>query len=143
MGSKRSVLGWIGLVASWAGIVLLGLITGILEDVMFVAVLVPNMPVSFDLTGDMFWLFTVPLAELMALAVTGTLALFLGLRRPPRLIAFWLCWMTSRTAFLIFAKNPAGDILIYLIWITFWCALIALSTRIVPLSSSSTQPKAQ
>ena len=129
MDSNRSVLGWIGLIASWAGIVLLGLITGILEDVMFIAVLVPNMPMSWDLTGNMFWVFTVPLAELMALAVTGTLALFLGLRRLPRLITFWLCWMAARTAFLIFAKNPAGDILVYLMWITFWCALIYLSTR--------------
>ncbi len=143
MGNKRSVLGWIGLAASWAGIVLLGLITGILEDVMFVAVLVPNMPPSIDLTGDMFWLFTVPLAELIALAVTGTLALFLGLRRAPRLIAFWICWMASRTAFLVFAKNPAGDILIYLTWITFWCALIALSTRLLPGSSPRTKPQAQ
>lgn len=140
MGSNRSMLGWIGLIASWAGIVLLGLITGILEDVMFVVVLVPNMPPSFDLTGDMFWLFTVPLAELMALAVTGTLALFLGLRRAARLAAFWLCWMASRTAFLIFAKNPAGDILIYLIWITLWCGLIALSARFLRKRSTTKTP---
>ena len=137
MGGDRSVLGWIGLVASWAGIILLGLITGILEDVMFVAVLVPHMPPSLDLTGDLFWVFTVPLAELMALAVTGTIALFLGLRRPPRLIAFWLGWMASRAAFLVFAKNPAGDILIYLAWITLWCVLIALSSRVVGARSSS------
>ncbi|MEL6663814.1 MAG: hypothetical protein AAFR33_12520 [Pseudomonadota bacterium] len=137
MDSQRSALGWIGLIASWIGIVLLGLITGILEDVMFVAVLVPNMPASLDLTGDMFWIFTVPLAELMALAVTGTIALFLGLRRLPRLITFWLCWMAARTAFLVFAKNPAGDIMVYLAWITLWCALIYLSTRILGKASSA------
>ncbi|MEL6955606.1 MAG: hypothetical protein AAFO88_03100 [Pseudomonadota bacterium] len=135
MDSQRSALGWIGLIASWVGIVLLGLITGILEDVMFVAVLVPNMPASLDLTGDMFWIFTVPLAELMALAVTGTIALFLGLRRLPRLITFWLCWMAARSAFLVLAKNPAGDIMVYLAWITLWCALIYLSTRIVGKAS--------
>ncbi|MEO0784314.1 MAG: hypothetical protein AAFY10_01350 [Pseudomonadota bacterium] len=137
MDSQRSALGWIGLIANWVGIVLLGLITGILEDVMFVAVLVPNMSASLDLTGDMFWIFTVPLAELMALAVTGTIALFLGLRRLPRLITFWLCWMAARTAFLVFAKNPAGDIMVYLAWITLWCALIYLSTRIVGKASSA------
>ena len=69
MGSNRSVVGWIGLVLGWAGIVLLGLITGILEDVMFVFVLLPQMPPSVDLTGNLFWVFTVPLAQLMALAV--------------------------------------------------------------------------
>jgi len=137
MDSQRSALGWTGLIAGWIGIVLLGLVTGILEDVMFVAVLVPNMPASLDLTGDMFWIFTVPLAELMALAVTGTIALFLGLRRLPRLITFWLCWMAARTAFLVFAKNPAGDIMVYLAWITLWCALIYLSTRIVGKASSA------
>jgi len=47
------------------------------------------------------------------------------------------------SALLIIAENPAGDILIDLTWITFWCALIALSTRIAPLPSPPTEPKAQ
>ncbi|MEO0982795.1 MAG: hypothetical protein AAFX03_09115, partial [Pseudomonadota bacterium] len=69
-------------ILAWAGIVLLGLINGVLEDLIFVTVLVPNIPHSWDLTGDLFWVFTVPLAQLMALAITGTLAwFFLGLRR--------------------------------------------------------------
>lgn len=136
MGSNRSVVGWIGLVLGWAGIVLLGLITGILEDVMFVFVLVPQMPPSLDLTGNLFWVFTVPLAQLMALAVTATLALFLGLRRPVRLLAFWICWLIARSAFLVVAKNPPGDILIYAIWVTVWCGLIWQSSRVFPPSSA-------
>ncbi len=47
------------------------------------------------------------------------------------------------SALLIIAENPAGDILIDLTWITFWCALIALSTRLLPGSSPRTNPQAQ
>ena len=117
-------------VMSWAGIVLLGLISGVLEDIMFVAILVPNLPVSWDLTGDMFWVFTVPLAQLMALAVTGSLAWFLlGLRQPARLITFWACWSVARAIFLTQINNPLQDVLIYLLWIAVWCALIGLLAR--------------
>ena len=132
MSKVRNTLGWIG-------IVLMGLISGILEDIMFVAILVPNAPVSWDLTGDMFWVFTVPLAQLMALAVTGTLGWFLlGLRQPARLVTFWLCWTLARTAFLNFANNPPGDILIYLAWIALWCALYGVLARVVGGRSAPT-----
>lgn len=119
-------------ILAWAGIVLLGLINGVLEDLIFVTVLVPNIPHSWDLTGDLFWVFTVPLAQLMALAITGTLAwFFLGLRRPARLLTFWACWTAARAAFLNFVNNPPGDILIYLVWIAFWCGLIGLIARFI------------
>ena len=123
-------MGKLRTVAGWAGIVLLGLISGILEDVMFVAVLVPNLPVSWDLTGDMFWVFTVPLAQLMALAVTGTLAWFLcGLRQPAKLITFWACWSVARATFLTQINNPLEDVLAYLLWIALWCVLIGALAR--------------
>ena len=112
---------------SWAGIVLLGLVNGILEDLMYISILVPYTPISVDLTGDMFWVFTVPLAQLMALAVTGTAAWFLGIKQFPRLIVFWGCWVAARTAFLSAVLNPVEDILIYILWITLWCGLIGLA----------------
>ena len=55
---------------SWAGIVILGLAHGVLEDLMFIKVLVEHTP-SWDLTGDLFFNFTVPLAQLLTFAVTG------------------------------------------------------------------------
>ena len=117
-------------ILSWIGIVILGLAHGILEDLMFVRVLVEYMPPSWDLTGDLFFTFTVPLAQLMTFAITGTLAWhFLGLRQLPRLITFWACWIVARTAFLTFAQNPVGDIAIYLAWITLWCFLVGLYAR--------------
>ncbi len=112
---------------SWIGIVILGLAHGILEDLMFVRVLVEYMPPSVDLTGDMFFVFTVPLAQLMTFAITGTLAWhLLGLGHFPKLVTFWACWIVARTAFLNFAQNPAADIAIYLAWITLWCFLVGL-----------------
>ena len=112
---------------SWTGIVLLGLVNGILEDLMYISILVPYTPISIDLTGDMFWVFTVPLAQLMALAVTGTAAWFLGIKYFPQLITFWGCWLAARTAFLSAVLNPVEDILIYILWITLWCGLIGLA----------------
>ena len=112
---------------SWALIILLGLINGILEDLLFISVLVPNIPASHDLTGDLFWIFTVPLAQIMALALTGTTAWFLGIKHMPQLISFWACWILARTTFLSLVNNPIEDIFIYLLWITFWCALIGLA----------------
>ena len=112
---------------SWTGIVLLGLVNGILEDLMYISILVPYTPISIDLTGDMFWVFTVPLAQLMALAVTGTAAWFLGIKYFPQLITFWGCWLAARTAFLSAVLNPVEDILIYVFWITLWCGLIGLA----------------
>ncbi len=111
---------------AWIGIIVLGLANGVLEDLVFLHVLVPYMPVSVDLTGDLFWVFTVPLAQLLTLAVTGTAAWFLGLHRPTRLIVFWLCWSLSRAAFLTRINNPPEDVMIYLLWITIWCGLIGL-----------------
>ena len=58
-------------VLSWVGIVVLGLAHGILEDLMFIKVLVEYLPPSWDLTGDLFFIFTVPLAQLLTFAVTG------------------------------------------------------------------------
>ena len=125
MASLRNVL-------SWAGLILLGLVNGVLEDILFISLLVPYMPTSLDLTGDLFWVFTVPLAQLMALAVTGTLAwFFLGLRRPARLITFWACWTVARAAFLTRINNPPEDVLVYLLWIALWCGLIWLLARFV------------
>ena len=94
---------------------------------MYISILVPYTPISVDLTGDMFWVFTVPLAQLMALAVTGTAAWFLGIKQFPRLIVFWGCWVAARTAFLSAVLNPVEDILIYILWITLWCGLIGLA----------------
>jgi hypothetical protein len=120
MGKIRNILGW-------AGIVILGLINGVLEDILFLNVLVPYMPASWDLTGNLFFTFTVPLAQLMTLGITGTLAwFFLDLRQTPRLITFWVCWSLARAAFLTLINNPVEDVLIYLSWITFWCVLIGL-----------------
>jgi|TARA_B100000315_G_C14548351_1_gene574425 hypothetical protein len=117
-------------VLGWVGIVILGLAHGVLEDLMFVRVLVEYIPASVDLTGDLFFIFTVPLAQLMTFVITGTLAWhFLGLRNLPRLITFWACWIVARTAFLVFAQNPVGDIAIYLAWITLWCFLVGLYAR--------------
>ena len=130
MGQLKNIL-------SWAGIVVLGLINGVLEDVMFMAILVPYMPPSLDLTGDLFFTFTVPLAQLMALAITGTLAwFFLHLRQPARLLTFWVCWSVARTAFLTSIHNPIEDIVVYLLWITLWCVGIWLLARRSRLLSS-------
>ena len=112
---------------SWALVILLGLVNGILEDLLFISVLVPNMPASLDLTGDLFWIFTVPLAQIMALALSGTVAWFLGIKHLPQLITFWACWVLARTTFLSLVNNPIEDIAIYLVWITFWCVLIGLA----------------
>ncbi len=112
---------------SWVGIVILGIAHGILEDLMFIRVLVEYMPPSWDLTGDLFFTFTVPLSQLMVLAITGTLAwFFLGLRHLPKLITFWACWTIARAAFLFRINNPVEDVSIYLAWIALWCALIGL-----------------
>ena len=65
-------------ILSWVGIILLGLAHGLLEDIMFIRVLVEYIPASWDLTGNIFFIFTVPLAQLMTFAInrhTG-LALF-------------------------------------------------------------------
>lgn len=126
-------------VLSWVGIVILGLAHGILEDLMFVRVLVEYAPPSWDLTGDTFFYVTVPLAQLMTFAITGTLAwFFLGLKQLPKLITFWACWIVARAAFLNFAQNPPGDIAIYLAWITLWCFLVGLYAR----SRTQTEPAA-
>ena len=44
---------------------------------MFIKVLVEYLPPSWDLTGDLFFIFTVPLAQLLTFAVTGSLAWYL------------------------------------------------------------------
>jgi hypothetical protein len=119
-------------ILSWAGIVLLGLFNGVLEDILFISILVPYLPVSWDLTGNLFFTFTVPLAQLMALSITGTLAwFFLGLRETPRLVTFWACWSVARATFLTLINNPLEDVLIYLLWIALWCVLIGLLARFV------------
>jgi len=124
MNKIRNILGW-------AGIVILGLFNGVLEDLLFLNILVPYMPASWDLTGNLFFIFTVPLAQLLTLGITGTLAwFFLGLRQMPRLITFWACWSVARATFLTLINNPVEDVLIYLAWIAFWCVLIGLLTRL-------------
>ena len=123
MKNWKSILGW-------TGIILLGLINGVLEDLLFISILVPNMPPSWDLTGDLFFSFTVPLAQLLALCISGSLAWFLcGLRQPARLITFWACWSVARAVFLTRLYNPVEDVLIYLLWIACWCCLIAVVAR--------------
>ena len=123
MGEFKVILGWVG-------IVVLGLAHGILEDLMFIRVIVEYAPPDWDLTGDLFFIFTVPLAQLMTFAITGTLAWrFLGLSHLPKLITFWACWVVARTVFLSAVYNPVGDIAIYLAWITLWCALVGLYAR--------------
>ena len=97
---------------------------------MFIKVLVEYLPPSWDLTGDLFFIFTVPLAQLLTFAVTGSLAWYLlGLSYLPKLITFWACWVVARTAFLVFALNPVGDIAVYLAWISLWCFLVGLVAR--------------
>lgn len=111
-------------IVCWVGVVIFGLAHGLLEDLLFISILVPYMPPSWDLTGDLFFVFTVPLAQLMAFALTGTIGWFLlDLRYTPRLILFWALWSLSRTAFLLAVFNPFQDILIYLLWIALWCVL--------------------
>jgi len=124
MGNMRNILGW-------AGIIILGLINGLLEDLLFLNIIVPYAPPSWDLTGDLFFTFTVPLAQLLTLIITGTLAwFFLGLRQLPRLITYWACWSLSRAFFLNQFKNPIEDILIYLVWIAAWCVLIGVLVQL-------------
>ncbi|MDC0069422.1 hypothetical protein OAL10_11640 [Gammaproteobacteria bacterium] len=114
-------------ILSWVGIVILGLTHGVLEDLMFIRVIVEYMPVDWDITGDLFFTFTVPLAQLATFAITGTLAWhFLGLWQLPKLITFWGCWVVARTTFLSLLLNPIQDIAIYLTWITLWCVLVGL-----------------
>ena len=135
MGKAKSAIGWIG-------IVLLGLFNGLLEDLVFLNVVVPYSPTSWDITGNPFFTMTVPLTQLITLAITGTVAWFLlGLRQPRRLLTFWACWTVSRTIFLNLFNNPAGDIVIYLLWIAFWCGLVVLLARF--LNSASTSPTDQ
>ncbi len=124
-------MGTVLTILSWAGIILLALVTVILEDLMFLFMLTPYMPPTWDLTGDLFWVLTVPLAQFMALAVTGTLAWFLGLKYLPRLITFWLIWTVGRGVFLTLLGNPPGDVMVYLLWIALWCALIGLFAQLV------------
>ena len=125
MSKLRSVLGW-------AGIVVVGLVNGVLEDILFLNILVPYLPPSWDLTGNLFFTFTVPLAQLMALCITGTLAWFLlGLRETPRLLTFWACWSVARATFLTRINNPVEDVAIYLLWIALWCGLLWLLARFV------------
>ena len=115
------------IIFSWIGIVLLGLAHGVLEDLMFIRILVEYLPGSWDITGDLFFIFTVPLAQLMTFAISGTLAWhFLGLKHLPKLITFWACWVIARSAFLFVLNNPPVDIAIYLAWITFWCVLVGV-----------------
>lgn len=115
---------------SWIGIVFLGVVMGVLEDLLFLNILVPYMPPSWDLTGDLFFTFTVPLSQLMALSITGTIAWFaLGLRQLPKLITFWACWSSVRAFFLLQLYNPVGDVLTYLAWIALWCTLLGLLAR--------------
>lgn len=124
MKTSRVILGWVG-------IILLGLAHGVLEDLVFIRVLVEYAPVTWDLTGDLFFVFTVPLAQLMTFVITGTLAwYFLRLHQLSRLIAFWLSWITARAIFLTLVLNPIGDIAIYLAWITLWCFLVGLYAHI-------------
>ena len=117
-------------ILSWLAIVAAGLINGVLEDIMFISVLVPAMPMSIDLTGDIFWYVTVPMAQLLALAVTGVFAwFFLGLAQISRLVAFWLCWVLARVTFLLQVHNPIEDVAIYVLWTTFWCVLIGVLAK--------------
>ena len=124
-------------VLAWAGVIVLGLANGLLEDIVYLRLLVEYVPPSVGLTGDLFWLFTVPLSQLIALSVTGTFAWFLGVRHHmARLIAFWLCWTVSRAAFLTAFNNPPGDIAIYLVWVAFWCGLIGLAAFVLKTRSA-------
>ncbi|MGD8415906.1 MAG: hypothetical protein PVH91_02490 [Pseudomonadales bacterium] len=125
-------------ILSWLGIIVLGLANGVLEDILFVSILVPYLPVSWDLTGNLFFTFTVPLAQLLTLSVTGTVAwFFLGLRETPRLVTYWVCWSVARAAFLKQINNPPEDVLIYLLWIALWCVLIGLLARVAGTGGKS------
>jgi hypothetical protein len=120
----------LGMVLSWLGLVVLGLLNGILPDLLFIYVMVPYLPISLDLTGDLFWVFTVPLAELLALALTGSLAWWLlGLQQLPRLIVFWASWVGARTVILNQFNNPVDDIMVYVAWVTLWCLSGGLLAR--------------
>ena len=111
----------------WVGIVILGLAHGVLEDIVFLQVLVPYSPTSWDLTGDLFFSFTVPLAQLVLLGVTGTLAwFFLGLKEIPKLVTFWACWSVARALFLFQINNPVEDVAVYLLWIATWCGILGI-----------------
>lgn len=120
----------LGVILSWLGLVVLGLLNGILPDLLFIYVMVPYLPINLDLTGDLFWVFTVPLAELLALALTGSLAWWLlGLQQLPRLIAFWASWVGARIVILNQFNNPVDDIMVYVAWATLWCLLVGLLAR--------------
>ena len=112
----------------WLGLVFIGLVNGVLEDLLFISIIVPYAPMSLDLTGELFWIFTVPLAQLMALSITGTIGwFFLGLDQTPRLVVFWAVWIVARTTFLLQIHNSLDDVAVYLAWLTLWCALIGLA----------------
>jgi hypothetical protein len=120
----------LGVILSWLGLVVLGLLNGILPDLLFIYVMVPYLPINLDLTGDLFWVFTVPLTELLALALTGSLAWWLlGLQQLPRLIAFWASWVGARIVILNQFNNPVDDIMVYVAWVTLWCLLVGLLAR--------------
>ena len=120
----------LGVILSWLGLVVLGLLNGILPDLLFIYVMVPYLPINLDLTGDLFWVFTVPLAELLALALTGSLTWWLlGLQQLPRLIAFWASWVGARIVILNQFNNPVDDIMGYVAWVTLWCLLVGLLAR--------------
>ena len=120
----------LGVILSWLGPMVLGLLNGILPDLLFIYVMVPYLPINLDLTGDLFWVFTVPLAELLALALTGSLAWWLlGLQQLPRLIAFWASWVGARIVILNQFNNPVDDIMGYVAWVTLWCLLVGLLAR--------------
>ena len=105
---------------TWAGIVILGLAHGVLEDLMFIKVLVEYLPPNWDLTGDLFFIFTVPLAQLLTFAVTGSLAWYLlGLNHLPKLITFWACWVIARTAFWYLRLTLSA--ILQSIWLGFLC----------------------
>ena len=79
---------------------------------MFIRVLVEYMPPSWDLTGDLFFIFTVPLSQLMVLAITGTLAWFFPWPPTPAK-AYYLLGMLDdcpRAAFLFRIHNPVEDV---------------------------------
>ena len=126
------------MILRWLGLVVLGLLNGVLPDLLFIFVMVPYLPISLDLTGDLFWVFTVPLAELLALALTGSLAWWLlGLQQLPRLIAFWASWVGARIAILYQFNNPVDDIMVYVAWIPLWCLLVGLLVRARALAESA------
>ena len=124
---------------SWIGVVFLGLAHGILEDLMFIRILVEYTPADWDITGDLFFIFTVPLAQLMTFAITGTLAWhFLGTLAITE-ADYFLGLLGHRASNIPIVAITTRSKTLQSIWpgSPLWCVLVGLYARAKHTSARS------